>query len=1070
MIVGSGEPATASKRMGGMDDTREPPMITTFGDLLRRCRVNAGLTQEELAEQAHLSARAVSDLERGIKRAPRRDTVAQLVEALRLSPRDRVALRSAARPLGAAGARQGRVRTTAGAPTAPFVGRVPELALIGRHLAGDEEPLLLLAGEPGIGKTRLLQATASLAESRGSRVLEGGCARWGDQGPFQPLLTAVQRHLGGLTRPRLRTELRGCAWLTRLMPELSSMGIEPLPSWSLSAGQEYRLMVEALIRFLHFMGDAGDAGTVLLLDDLQWAGADALGLIAAVVRATPHPTVPGAVPLRVIGAYRNTDLQPGDTLPTVIADLAHMGLAAERQLGPLSDQEAVRLLEGLLDNQPRKDLRRRVLQQSGGVPFFLVSWARMLRDDTQTNEEDIVGDSIDSVPWTVTQGIRRRVVALPDDAVDVITVASVAGRQTSRALLAMIVDWPERRLVTALEATCRARLLEEWGSHEYRFPHDVIREVVEAALSTARRTSIHQHIAQSLARLPGERRVEEIAYHYARTELHAEAATWLELAGDRAVAAFANLAALEHYGSARDRTTGGIDCSRLDEKLGDVRVLLGEYEQAQKDFAQARENEIFAARRADLRRKEGVTWDKRGEFSQALAAFTAAADEGTETQVLPALILAQVELSRGEVQLRQGYIDAALAATERALTLLGTASWSAAVDAASVRAAIQAGELAFVRNDFVGAYEYHQRSLALAERIGDQAGIAESLSDLGYEAGRQGDHTQAQNYLRRALQVFERIGDQEGIAACLLRQGGTAEHLGALTEAASCYGRSLTIQQRIGDQWGAANSWTSRGRVALLLGELSEAQACHTHALALFERLGDDAFIAAAWNGIGAAACERGDFAGAVRCCGRARRLALQAEEPELAAVAALGLARAYLRAQPPRVSRLHAALALASRSREVAVASEAARQVVWALLVEAEAYVALGTPKSALTIAEEALRLAESGHWTREAALARRLLGQSLLAHGDRAGAEVEMRRALAQLTEIGVTLEAARTCMALAALPDPVNDLLISTEQFALVEQARQIFIACEAAWDQDQANRIHQQLAAQIDGGRP
>src|SRR5437899_3344104 len=134
---------------------------SAFGELLRRYRVAAGLSQEALAEQARLSARAISDLERGTRRVPRYDTIRLLIAALRLSPQDRAALQAAverrrgprASPL-AHGTPQSHPTS---APRSQFVGRARELALLDRHLGGEGPPVLLLAGEPGMGKTRLLQ-------------------------------------------------------------------------------------------------------------------------------------------------------------------------------------------------------------------------------------------------------------------------------------------------------------------------------------------------------------------------------------------------------------------------------------------------------------------------------------------------------------------------------------------------------------------------------------------------------------------------------------------------------------------------------------------------------------------------------------------------------------------------------------------------------------------------------------------------------------------------------------------------------------------------------------------------
>jgi len=125
-----------------------------------------------------------------------------------------------------------------------------ELALLERHLAGEGPPLLLLAGEPGIGKSRLLHAAVPRAVGAELRVLEGGCQRRGGQEPYAPLLGALRRYIRGRRPGQLRTELQGCAWLVRLLPELAEGPIPPLPSWTLTSEHERRLMGEAVGRFL----------------------------------------------------------------------------------------------------------------------------------------------------------------------------------------------------------------------------------------------------------------------------------------------------------------------------------------------------------------------------------------------------------------------------------------------------------------------------------------------------------------------------------------------------------------------------------------------------------------------------------------------------------------------------------------------------------------------------------------------------------------------------------------------------------------------------------------------------
>ena len=160
-----------------------------FGLLLRRYREAAGLTQEALAERAGLSARSISDLERGIHRAPRGDTLGLLVRGLGLGAQDRIRLEGVAHRYDGSGAAAVDAGAQPHDDTQPaLAGRAAELALIERHLAREGPPILVLAGEPGIGKSRLLRQAVYLAPAMGWRVLLGGCQRQGGQEPYAPVL------------------------------------------------------------------------------------------------------------------------------------------------------------------------------------------------------------------------------------------------------------------------------------------------------------------------------------------------------------------------------------------------------------------------------------------------------------------------------------------------------------------------------------------------------------------------------------------------------------------------------------------------------------------------------------------------------------------------------------------------------------------------------------------------------------------------------------------------------------------------------------------------------------------
>jgi transcriptional regulator with XRE-family HTH domain len=301
---------------------------TAFGYLLKRLRTARKLTQEELAARAGISVRAVSDLERGINRTPHQDTLRLLTEALELSAADRAALAATTHEQGEASfARlhgQPAPHMERGLPE--FVGRDAELALFRRHLEGVGPPLLVLAGGPGSGKSRLLWEVAQGAVGYGYRVLEGACHRVGAE-PASPILGALASYVRTAPSSQLRADLRGCAWLARLLPELTDELEERAPALAVTPEQERRLVGEAVARFLANI--AGPVGTLLVLDDVHWASAEGLGLLAAITRASGPQ-------LRLVAAYHDTEMRAGDGLAALLDDLARERLVYRHALEPIT--------------------------------------------------------------------------------------------------------------------------------------------------------------------------------------------------------------------------------------------------------------------------------------------------------------------------------------------------------------------------------------------------------------------------------------------------------------------------------------------------------------------------------------------------------------------------------------------------------------------------------------------------------------------------------------------------------------------------------------------------------------
>ena len=500
----------------------------TCGQLLQRYRVLAGLTQEELAERAGYSGNYIGKLEQDQRELPAA-AADRLATVLGLADQDRAALRAA----------RERRQGGRGLPARLLAGRDAEMAQIRQLLAGAGPPVLLLAGEPGMGKTRLLEEAASRGAGGGWGVARGGCLRRA-QDAYAPLSGALDDALARLPAGQRAEALRQAGRVDLLLPELALSGGPDPGEGGVTAGvqpeQQRRLLVSSAGRLLRAV--AGPAGTLLVLDDLHWAGPDAVDLLAALLAAAGSP------PLRVIGAYRDSETPA--RLGEFVADLARASLVRVLPLGPLTDADAGQLLLQLApEGEQMPAVLPAIVRRAGGVPFFLVSYAEQVSDGGQD------GAPL-AVPWTVAQVIGQRVAALPGPAKELLSVAAVAGRVVPHTLLAQVTGSDDEQVLQAVETALEARLLAEDGTDGYRFTHDLIRETVENGLSAARRRRLHRRIGQALEHQPGAS-AESLAFHFSQSGEDGTAAGYLELAGDQAQQRVAYAAAAEFYAAAAAR-------------------------------------------------------------------------------------------------------------------------------------------------------------------------------------------------------------------------------------------------------------------------------------------------------------------------------------------------------------------------------------------------------------------------------------------------------------------------------------------------------------------------------------
>ena len=822
LVLSSGQPppdssAGAAGRSSDAHGTRAP---------LRQYRQAAGLTQEGLAERAGLSARGIQNLERGASRAPRPDTLDPLAAALGVAAQGRAALLSAAHPRAAdlpAGADHATMLRAS--TLVPLLGRRPELALVAEFLEGTGEqagaaPLLLLTGEPGIGKTRLLQAAVQQAIAWGWCVLVGGCHRRGGQEPFAPLLDALAGHLQAVRPASLRASLMGCGWLVRLLPELAA-DLGPVPAAVLAPEQERRLVFAAVARLLANV--AGSAGTLLVLDDLQWAGADALDLLATLVHGAPAS-------LRVVGAYRDTEVRAADPLGLLVADLAQARLVRQHTLGPLAPADAAALLDDLLIDVDVGGRGRAedAVRRAGGTPFFLVSYAQALRQG-----------SMEGVPWDLAQGVRQRVALLPEAARQLLGAAAIVGRHVPRAVLMAMAGQQVDDVLAGLEAACRARLLVEEGEDGYVFAHDVIREVVEAELGAARRGMLHGRVAEALEGTASVVPPEVLAYHFGRAGAQDKAVEYLERAGDHAWGQRAHGAAEGHYRAlleCLERGGHAHTALAVREKLSEVLYQTGRYAAA----CQALEPAAEALRAAG-------EWERLAEVTARIGWLHSLA--GTPHEGLAHIRSMLTQLERGDAIAPAAALYAALgqlalAAGEYALSEV--ANQRAAELARScgdtlshVRAAYNRLCICQLLGRLGAALALGQEVVSLAEDVGHLNTLLAVLRDLAYIHPLRGAFGPSREYIERASLVAGQMQDPGPVAYATAERGWILFLCGERVAARAEIDTAVALSRQAQRSWYSPYPLIFLARLLLAEGDRVGATATLQEGLDLAKQNGD---------------------------------------------------------------------------------------------------------------------------------------------------------------------------------------------------------------------------------------
>jgi DNA-binding SARP family transcriptional activator/tetratricopeptide (TPR) repeat protein len=428
--------------------------------------------------------------------------------------------------------------------SATLVGRGAQLEELERWWVGtDRERALLLSGEAGIGKSRLLAEQARRVHQTGAIVLAGRAPEE-TVVPFQPFLEAIGHYAHDAGEPALRAALSG--WgpeLARLVPEIGRR----LPEFeSAPAGDpetdRYRLF-EAVVTLLGAI--AASEPLLLVLDDLHWADRPTLQLLRHLTRS------PLAARVKILGAYRLGEPLPAP-LESAVAELGRDGLLRTLQVGGLPESEAAELVTLRAGGTPPHGLMRALYAETEGSPLFLQELVRHLVDSGVTPDQAGPGELARvGLPEGVRGLISRRLARVTPDCLEWLRVASVIGPEFEGELLEAVLDFDDQRYEVALEEALAAGLVVESAVVHggYVFGHALIRETLYDGMSSHRVRRLHHRVGIELE----QRETHEIgalALHFARAGERADsdrAIAYALSAGAQATEMVAHEEAAVHY-------------------------------------------------------------------------------------------------------------------------------------------------------------------------------------------------------------------------------------------------------------------------------------------------------------------------------------------------------------------------------------------------------------------------------------------------------------------------------------------------------------------------------------------
>ena len=468
----------------------------------------------------------------------------------------------------------------------PFVSRRSELARMRSHLDAAMAGLgriVMIAGEPGIGKTRTAAELETYAEERGCHVLWGRCYEEAGAPPYWTWVQPIRSYVEAVDSDRLREEMReGALEISDIVPEVRGLVPDNLGS-RLGEGPEqtrFRLF-DAVSSF--FVRASSRRPVLIVLDNLHWAHSSSLRLLNFLATTIVDQRI------LIVGTYRDEDIARGHPLIHALGDLNRLDHFDRLILRGLTSGDIADYIAEACGAHAHGRLAELIHLHTEGNSFFVTELVRLLQQEGVLHANAFDAETVlrDRVPAGVREVIGRRLDHLSEVCSRVLAIGSVIGREFSlEQLLALPpVTFDELGLPTdssqimdAVDEAIASHLIEEVGGHgDFRFVHALIQQALAAELTTTVKIRLHARIAETLERMQGNgtgTHLGELVRHFSEAEAligSDKLVKYLILAGEQALSTYAYEEALGYFRQALAAKSE----SEPDDRLASILFGLG---------------------------------------------------------------------------------------------------------------------------------------------------------------------------------------------------------------------------------------------------------------------------------------------------------------------------------------------------------------------------------------------------------------------------------------------------------------------------------------------------------------